>query len=92
MNLVFILRKNLFPVHLIDKCVYRYLNTAIDRYGSTQTPPSSNATLQGDVTKVNYRPISILPCVSKIFERIIYNQLYNYFVSRRLLSDSLSGS
>ena len=47
MNLVFILRKNLFPVHLIDKCVYPYLNTAIDRYGSTQTPPSSNATLQG---------------------------------------------
>ena len=47
MNLVFILRKNLFPVHLIDKCVYRYLNTAIDRYGSTQTPPSSNASLQG---------------------------------------------
>ena len=46
-NLVFILRKNLFPVHLINKCVYRYLNTAIDRYGSTQTPPSSNATLQG---------------------------------------------
>ena len=46
-NLVFILRKNLFPVHLIDKCVYRYLNTAIDRYGSTQTPPSFNATLQG---------------------------------------------
>ena len=39
--------KNLFPVHLIDKCVYRYLNIAIDRYGSTQTPPSSNATLQG---------------------------------------------
>ena len=33
-NLVFILRKNLFPVHLIDKCVYRYLNTAIDRNGS----------------------------------------------------------
>ena len=23
------------------------MNTAIDRYGSTQTPPSSNATLQG---------------------------------------------
>ena len=28
---------------------------------------------------------SILPCVFKIFERIMYNQLYNYFVSRRLL-------
>ena len=44
-----------------------------------------------EATKVNYRPISILPCVSKIFEQIMYEQLYNYFVSRRLLSDSLSG-
>ena len=31
----------------IDKCVHRYLNTAIDRYGSTRTPPSSNNTSQG---------------------------------------------
>ena len=41
-NLVFILRKNLFPVHLIDKCIYRYLNIAIDRNGSIQ-----NTTSQG---------------------------------------------
>ena len=46
MKLVFILRKNLFPVPFIDKCIYRYLNTAIDRYGSTQTSPSSNTTSQ----------------------------------------------
>ena len=46
-KLVFILRKNLFSVHLIDKCIHRYLNTAIDRYGSTRTPPSSNSTSQG---------------------------------------------
>ena len=45
-KLVFTLRKNPFPVHLIDKCVHRYLNTAIDRYGSTRTPSSSN-TSQG---------------------------------------------
>ena len=48
LKLVFILRKNLFPVHLIDKCVYRYLNTAINRNGScTQTPPSPNTISQG---------------------------------------------
>ena len=41
------MRKNLFPVHLIDKCVYRYLNTAINRNGSTQTPPSPNTISQG---------------------------------------------
>ena len=26
----------------------------------------------------NYRPISIIPAVVKIFERMIYNQLYSY--------------
>ena len=45
-ELSFHFAQNLFPVHLIDKCVYRYLNTAIDRHGSTQTPPSPNVTLQ----------------------------------------------
>ena len=47
MKLVFIVRKNLFPAHLIDKCVYWYLKTAIDRFRSTQSPPSSNTTSQG---------------------------------------------
>ena len=28
--------------------------------------------------KVNYRPISILPLVSKVFEKIMYDQLYEY--------------
>ena len=28
----------------------------------------------------NYRPISLLPAMSKIFEKIVYNQLYQYFV------------
>jgi hypothetical protein len=32
----------------------------------------------------NYRPISLLPCVSKVFERVAYNQLYNYFDTNRL--------
>ena len=53
-KLVSILRKNLFPVHLINKCVYRYLNTAIDPYGSTQTPPSSYITSQGNNTFISY--------------------------------------
>ena len=33
----------------------------------------------------NYRPISILPCFSKILERIMYNRLYAYIESSNIL-------
>ena len=29
--------------------------------------------------KENYRPITILPNLSKLYERLIYNQIYSYF-------------
>jgi hypothetical protein len=32
----------------------------------------------------NYRPISILPSISKIFEKIMYNQVYNHFNENNL--------
>ena len=39
----------------------------------------------------NYRPISVLPAISKIMEKILYNQLYSYLSKFRLLSDSQFG-
>ena len=33
----------------------------------------------------NYQPISMLPSISKRFETIIYNQLYDYVVVNPLL-------
>ena len=39
----------------------------------------------------NYRPISILPIVSKIIEKIIFNQLYEYLTTNNLLSESQHG-
>ena len=33
----------------------------------------------------NYRPISILPCFSKILERIMYNRLYSFLCSHDIL-------
>ena len=38
----------------------------------------------------NYCPISLLPIFSKIFERVIYNFLFNHFVSNKLLTPSQS--
>ena len=39
----------------------------------------------------NYRPISVLPAISKIMEKILYNQLYSYLSKFGLLSDSQFG-
>ena len=35
----------------------------------------------------NYKPISLLPSITKIFERIIYNQLSKYFNDSNLLAE-----
>ena len=39
----------------------------------------------------NYRPISLLPIFGKMFERVTYNSLFNYFQSNRLFTPSQSG-
>ena len=39
----------------------------------------------------NYRPISLLSCFSKIFERVVYNQLYNHLQLNKLLYESQYG-
>ena len=39
----------------------------------------------------NYRPISLLPVISKIFEKVVFIQVYDYFVENKLLYDSQYG-
>ena len=39
----------------------------------------------------NYLPISLLPIFGKMFERVIYYSLFNYFRSNRLFTPSQSG-
>ena len=41
--------------------------------------------------KENYRPISVIPTVARIFERIIYDQLYTYLIENELLNLQQSG-
>ena len=38
----------------------------------------------------NYRPISLLPVFGKIFERIIYNHIFEYLTTNKLISDNQS--
>ena len=39
----------------------------------------------------NYRPISLISCVGKIMERIVYKNVYNYLVRNKLIYEYQSG-
>ena len=41
--------------------------------------------------KTNYRPISLLPICSKIFEKILFNSIYTFLQYNNLLSKNQSG-
>ena len=46
----------------------------------------------GDKTeKSNYRPISVLPVISKLFEKLVFNQLYQYMKENGLFTSDQSG-
>ena len=44
---------------------------------------------KGDLGK--YRPISVLPIIARVFEKLTYNQLYSYFLNNRLLGNQQYG-
>ena len=39
----------------------------------------------------NYRPISVLPTIARVFEKLLYNQLYKFFTENQLLGDQQYG-
>ena len=45
-----------------------------------------------DKTEVgNYRPVSVFSIVSKVFERVVYDQIETYFDEKKLLYKFQSG-
>ena len=39
----------------------------------------------------NYRPISLIPVISKVIEKVIYNQMYSFFTKQQLFNDNQYG-
>ena len=46
---------------------------------------------EDDTIVGNYRPVSLLPAISKLFEKITFNQLYEYFQTNKLFHVSQYG-
>ena len=42
-------------------------------------------------TVSNYRPISLLPIFAKMFERIVFKNLYNFLITNKLITKNQSG-
>jgi len=46
----------------------------------------------GDRSNVsNYRPISLLPAFSKVFEKVLYVRMYQHFINNNILLDEQFG-
>ena len=47
---------------------------------------------QGEPSDLNnYRPISVISVIAEVFERIIYDQLYNFLTNEDIISNHQSG-
>ena len=47
---------------------------------------------KGDKQNIkNYRPVSLLPICGKFFERLIFNEMFSFFLANNLLAPNQSG-
>ena len=83
---------------LCGESIYKPLNLIFKSCLKTGQFPSewkkSNVVLvfkKGDKQLVkNCRPISLLPITGKIFERLLYNQMFEFFIRNYLISQNQS--
>ena len=79
----------------IENSLVFMFNTSLE---TSQFPDSwKNARItpifkEGDrAERSNYRPISVLPVISRLFEKLVFNQLYEYLVKNKLIHPGQSG-
>ena len=79
--------------------IYRSLELIFNDFLSNEIFPSDCK--KGNIVPVqkkrdkqrlnNYRPISLLPICSKILERLIFNEMFGFFIENDLISQHQSG-
>ena len=62
-----------------------YLQKEESSPGEVKIPRSTPIFKGGDANELGkYRPVSVLPCFSKILERIMYNRLFNQLTKNKI--------
>ena len=57
-----------------------------------EASPCSATAKKDDMSKPsNYRPVSLLPCISKVFEKVVFNHVHHYLRQNSLLTPKQSG-
>lgn len=81
-NVIATILKNLINECLLTgffpKCLKRALVVPIHKSGAKDSPD-------------NYRPISLLPCISKIFEKVVYKRIIDFCIAKNVLSKKQFG-
>ena len=85
------------PTKILKKCEFTFdiitacINKAVETENFTDSRKMANVTPvfknEDPLDKWNYKPLSILPLLSKVYERVIYNQLSEY--SNNFLNEDL---
>ena len=79
--------------HEISKPVTLILNQCLttgifpDKLKIAKVVPIYYKSVDENIFNNYYRPISILPALSKVFEKIVFNQTYTYFDDHNLFFD-----
>ena len=78
-----------FPLPAIENSLALILNLSIETGvfpDSWKTARVTRIYKSGEkATKSNYRPISVFPVISNLFEKLVFNQLYQYLNESGLL-------
>ena len=80
---------SIFPVllHLINVSIRQHIFPRVWKVGCV-TPLFKDGS-KSDPS--NYHPISVLPCIGKLMERVVHTQLYSYCTNSNIFSESQSG-
>jgi hypothetical protein len=84
-----------FAVHIVAPSLTEIFTTSINtgifptEWKIAKVTPIFKKGKKNDLN--NYRPISVIPTVAKIFEKIVYEQLFSYFNDNNLLTFCQSG-